>query len=912
MLGNPSSYANKKRKKPDLKQKKPSNGSDVVKSNPSKRHRDRLNGELERLTELLPFSEEVRTRLDKLSVLRLSVGYLRVKSYCSASIRSRRTSPLSPGASGQNGSSTDAAGSSEGDLLLQALNGFVMVVTSEGSVFYVSPTIKDYLGFHQSDVVHQSVFELIHTDDRESFRQQLHFALNPPAETDADGRQSCGSAVTYSPDQLPPENSSFLERTFVCRFRCLLDNSSGFLALSFQGRLKYLHGQNGLRDSRTCSHPQLALFTIAVPVHPPPIVEIRAKMLLFQSKHKLDFTPMGIDSRGRVVLGYSETELCMKGSGYQFIHAADMMYCADNHLRMIKTGESGMTVFRLLSKSSGWVWVKANAKLIYKGGRPDFIIAYQRALVNAEGEEYLRQRRLQLPFSFTTGEAVLYDTGPTVDISQFQFNKVFADGDLAKNVAPGSLLDSFLKQDETAYTNTSSSPLPVDQVFMNSRALLSIPSDAWPENGAASAAGVVKEEAKQSMMAVIDNLEREDLCSALRGLDADDTEVAQWENALNRLNQSEDHRNSVGSQLESVFTSDIFDYIDSILFKENGEDLNGTHPSCFSPANHLQEPLRPTAAGLCGPPSFPTPSPGCAYAPHCQQQGGLSASAGSTQTFSNTRKLSHLPSDVEAVPDASAAFQSCGRMHVGFPPEPSQHPRQILLQSQTELPSNGELLQSTVEQQLVDILSPLVPCGDVNPPALNVPVSFSSARLKNNLPLQTYNRQLQEWQQVPQAGVTQHVHGQMPAHHGLTSGNSILWSNNVPVLTPGQQGALACSRAATRSTCMFEQHFSSSPAGGDATTLSGSSGLRWGDVYMDQSPPQASCYFQHRHSEPVVGTSAISQEDVSISPLSDPSTPSSTEHAFSIQQYLGCHTQTLVSHCGMQNNYNMNIKGANE
>lgn len=34
-------------------------------------------------------------------------------------------------------------------LFPQALNGFVIVVTSEGLVFYVSPTIKDFLGFHQ-------------------------------------------------------------------------------------------------------------------------------------------------------------------------------------------------------------------------------------------------------------------------------------------------------------------------------------------------------------------------------------------------------------------------------------------------------------------------------------------------------------------------------------------------------------------------------------------------------------------------------------------------------------------------------------------------------------------------------------------------------------------------------------------
>ncbi|KAM9841606.1 aryl hydrocarbon receptor-like isoform 2-T2 [Aulostomus maculatus] len=567
MLGNAGVYAVKRRKKPVQKSAQPP----PVKTNPSKRHRDRLNVELDYLTSLLPFSEEVRGRLDKLSVLRLSVGYLKVKSYFHRAPQNNSASAPPVSSNGRNGRymSLDGVSFSEGEFLLQSLNGFVLVVATDGTVFYTSPTIQDFLGFHQSDVVHQSVYDLIHVDDREMFHCQLQIGLQS-CETDMrtedvqSSRPAAGSSPQLLPGFLPPENSFFLERSFCCRLRCLLDNTSGFMALNFSGRLKYLRGQ---RAAGADGKPPLALFTVASPLQPPAVMEIRIKTLIFQTKHRMDFAPMSIDTRGKLLLGYSDKELLTIGSGYQFIHAADMMYCADNHIRMMKTGDTGFTFFRLLTKTGRWLWVQASARIVFKGGRPDFIIARQKVLTDNEGEEHLRQRRQQLPFNLATGEGVLYDV--SLDV----FSTPGEEPTVEEPVPSTSLLGSLRRQDHSVYTQTQSPPLPVlttledpEQAFLDSHVLLSVPGQLPVKSGA-----------DLTSQAMIDSLEQilGDIGDGgVEGLDVEEAELRNWENTITRVTKGKEEQNH-------ILANDVFSYVEEALMRE-------TAGGCMEASNQIR------------------------------------------------------------------------------------------------------------------------------------------------------------------------------------------------------------------------------------------------------------------------------------------------------------------------------------
>ncbi|VDK31471.1 unnamed protein product [Taenia asiatica] len=431
-------------------------GTGNTKSNPSKRHRERLNAELEHLASLLPFEQSVIAKLDKLSILRLAVSYLRMKGYFQALSYDHPMLEQHRLVSHLYHCPLDIA-QMEGEASLQALNGFIFIVSCDGEVFSVCKTVEHYLGFHQSDILHQSVMELIHSEDRDEFHRQLSWqAMLPPEHRNLTLQEvlspvaQCFLKVKFYAFKTAAYNH-LLQRCFTVRFRCLLDNTSGFITLEISGRLQFLHGhtknfqltsspsrgggeggvpegagRQGRQGVAVEGHgmaapacpvsssaasicpPSFGLFGVCSPLGSLPSLDGSQRETSFKTKHKMDLTITSMDARARTMFGFNGKE---EGriKVYDLIHPDDLSYVAQGHREVCKQGSIGLLSHRWLSNTGTWIWLQSRLRIVYKDNKADHIVAIHRKLDDTEGNElyYRRNSEYKLPFPLLEPETLM-------------------------------------------------------------------------------------------------------------------------------------------------------------------------------------------------------------------------------------------------------------------------------------------------------------------------------------------------------------------------------------------------------------------------------------------------------------------------------------------------------------------------
>ncbi|KAK8725724.1 hypothetical protein OTU49_010709 [Cherax quadricarinatus] len=189
----------KKRKKPDTKPQ-----SQINKCLNEKRRREQENTYIEELAELIQASiasdmSSLSVKPDKCAILQQTVNQIR---------RIKAAEGTGEGAvqQGEVSSSKPTLLPTQrlGPLLLEALDGFLFLVSNEGKIEFVSDKVSHFIKFTSEDLTGKSIYNIIHVGDHPKFSScflSLGWSSEPPCDSSRNRSFNCRLLVRPPDDQ---------------------------------------------------------------------------------------------------------------------------------------------------------------------------------------------------------------------------------------------------------------------------------------------------------------------------------------------------------------------------------------------------------------------------------------------------------------------------------------------------------------------------------------------------------------------------------------------------------------------------------------------------------------------------------------------------------------------------------------
>ncbi|XP_054444461.1 hypoxia-inducible factor 3-alpha isoform X2 [Pteronotus mesoamericanus] len=294
---------------------------------------------LYQLAHTLPFARGVSAHLDKASIMRLTISYLRMHRLCTAGEWNQM---------GTGGEQLDAC-------YLKALEGFVMVLTADGDMAYLSENVSKHLGLSQLELIGHSIFDFIHPCDQE----ELQDALTPQ------------QSLSKKKPEAPTERcfSLRMKSTLTSRGRTLNLKAATWKVLHCSGHMRVYKppAQTSPARSPSIEPPLQCLVLICEAIPHPGSLEPPLGRGAFLSRHSLDMKFTYCDERIAEVAGYSPDDL-IGCSAYEYIHALDSDAVGQSIHTLLSKGQAVTGRYRFLARSGGYLWTQTQATVV-SGGR---------------------------------------------------------------------------------------------------------------------------------------------------------------------------------------------------------------------------------------------------------------------------------------------------------------------------------------------------------------------------------------------------------------------------------------------------------------------------------------------------------------------------------------------------------------
>nr|XP_057929349.1 circadian locomoter output cycles protein kaput [Doryrhamphus excisus] len=335
----------------------------VSRNKSEKKRRDHFNILIKELGTMLPGNTR---KMDKSTILQKSINFLQTHKEVAAQSESTEIR--------QDWKPAFLSNEEFTQLMLEALDGFFLAITTQGNIIYASESVTSLLEHLPSDLVDQNLLNFLPRGEHSDVYKVLssHFTdeetLMPEYLKNKNQLEFCCHMLRGTIDPKEPPVYEYVK--FIGNFKALNNvpkcSHNGFTKMVIRGSI-----HSGFEE-QVCL---VATVRLAKPKFIKEMCTVEEHSEEFTSRHSLEWKFLFLDHRAPPIIGYLPFEV-LGTSGYDYYHVDDLGTLAKCHEHLLQYGKGKSCYYRFLTKGQQWIWLQTHYYITYHqwNSRPEFIV----------------------------------------------------------------------------------------------------------------------------------------------------------------------------------------------------------------------------------------------------------------------------------------------------------------------------------------------------------------------------------------------------------------------------------------------------------------------------------------------------------------------------------------------------------